>query len=282
MKPANRLFAYLFLMIALLGLGVTALAQDDLFPLGALPVPSASGIAPVNDIEMYYAVYGEGEPLILLHGGLGNADYFANQIPLFAESYQVIAVDSRGHGRSTVTDTPIGYALMASDVLALMDSLEIEAAHLVGWSDGGIIGLDIAINHPDRLLKLVAYGANYVPSGVRTDVGESDLFNAYIERALADYAALSPAPENVDAFLENIGTMWATEPNFTAEELGGITTPTLILDGWQEEAIYTEHAFEMASLIPTAELQLMPGVGHFAMFHTPDMFNSIVLNYLGR
>jgi pimeloyl-ACP methyl ester carboxylesterase len=274
--------AVLLLLGALLALGTMALAQEDRFPLGALPVPTESGITAVNDIEMYYAIYGEGEPLILLHGGLGNADYFANQIPAFAESYQVIAVDSRGHGRSTVTETPIGYALMASDVLALMDVLEIEAAHVVGWSDGGIIGLDIAIHHPERLLKLVAYGANYVPSGVRTDVGESDLFNAYIERALADYAALSPEPDNMDAFLENIGNMWATEPNFTEEQLGGITTPTLILDGWQEEAIYTEHAFEMASLIPTAELQLMPGVGHFAMFHTPEMFNSIVLNYLSR
>ncbi|MBL8134541.1 MAG: alpha/beta fold hydrolase, partial [Anaerolineae bacterium] len=247
-----------------------------------LPEPTASGMAPVNDIEMYYAVYGEGEPLLLLHGGLGNADYFANQIAAFAEHYQVIAVDSRGHGRSTVTDTPIGYALMASDVLALMDYLEIDSAHLVGWSDGGIIGLDIAINHPERLKKLVAYGANYIPAGVRTDIGDSAIFNAYIEQALADYMTLSPAPERMEAFLENIGNMWATEPNFTEEQLMGITVPTLILDGWDEEAIYPAHDFEMAELIPTAELLLMPNVGHFAMFATPETFNSIVLNYLSR
>jgi pimeloyl-ACP methyl ester carboxylesterase len=270
------------MLLVLLSLSTSTFAQEDPFSLAALPTPVESGMAPVNDIEMYYAIYGDGEPIILLHGGLGNADYFANQIAVFAETYRVIAVDSRGHGRSTVTETPIGYSLMASDVLALMDYLEIEAAHLVGWSDGGIIGLDIAIHHPERLLKLVAYGANYNTSGVRADVGESELFNAYVERALADYAALSPAPENVDGFLENISNMWATEPDFSAEQLGGITTPTLILDGWQEEAIYPEHAFEMASLIPTAELQLMPGVGHFAMFHTPEMFNSIVLNFLGR
>jgi pimeloyl-ACP methyl ester carboxylesterase len=256
---------------------------NDPVVLEALPEPLMSGMAPVNDIEMYYAVYGEGEPLLLLHGGLGNADYFANQIPAFVEAgYQVIAVDSRGHGRSTVTETPIGYALMASDVIALLDYLEIEAAHLVGWSDGGIIGLDMAINNPDRLLKLVAYGANYIPAGVRTDIGESAVFNAYVERALTDYATLSPAPENVDAFLTNIGNMWATEPQFTEEQLGSITTPTLILDGWEEEAIYPEHAFEMAGLIPGAELLLMPDVGHFAMFATPEAFNSIVLEYLSR
>lgn len=251
--------------------------------VGELPEPATSGMAPINDIEMYYAVYGEGEPLLLLHGGLGNADYFANQIPAFVEAgYQVIAVDSRGHGRSTVTETPIGYALMASDVLALMDFLEIESASLVGWSDGGIIGLDIAINHPERLNKLVAYGANYIPSGVRTDIGEDDVFNAYIEQAMVDYQRLAPNPDGFDAFLANIGNMWATEPNFTEAQLMGIEVPTLIIDGWQEEAIYAEHAFEMAQLIPNAELVLMPGVGHFAMFLTPDMFNSIVLNYLGR
>ena len=99
---------------------------------------------------------------------------------------------------------------------------------------------------------------------------------------MTDYARLSPAPEKQEAFLANIGNMWATEPNFTKEQMMGITVPTLILDGKEEEAIYPAHDFEMAELIPGAELNLMPGVGHFAMFLTPDMFNSIVLNYLGR
>ena len=280
-----RALALLFIVLLLLTAGF-AHAQDDPNPvvLGELPTPTASGLLPVNDIQMYYAQYGEeGKPLILLHGGLGNADYFANQIPAFVDAgYQVFAFDSRGHGRSNVTETPIGYALMASDVLAAMDALGIDKADLVGWSDGGIIGLDIAINHPERLNKLVAYGANYIPAGVKSDIGESVVFNAYIEQALADYALLNPNPENVDAFLANIGNMWATEPNFSEEQMRGITTPTLILDGWQEEAIYPQHDFDMAELIPNAELTLMPGIGHFAMFLTPEMFNSIVLNYLGR
>ncbi len=281
MNEMRRWWVWVVVLLCLT-LGGQVLAQDGPVVLGAVPVPDETGLAPVNDIQMYYAIYGEGDPLILLHGGLGNADYFANQIPAFAESYRVIAVDSRGHGRSTVTETPIGYSLMASDVLALMDYLKIESAHLVGWSDGGIIGLDIAINHPDRLKKLVAYGANYDPSGVRADIGESEIFNAYIEQALADYAELSPAPENVDAFLANIGNMWATEPTFTEDVLGDITVPTLILDGKEEEAIVIAHVVKMAELIPGAELTLMPGVGHFAMFATPEMFNSIVLNFLSR
>ncbi len=247
-----------------------------------LPTPVESGMAAVNDIEMYYAIYGEGEPLLLLHGGLGNADYFANQISAFAEQYKVIAVDSRGHGRSTVTDAPISYDLMASDVLALMDFLEIEKASIVGWSDGGIIGLEIAIENPERLNKVVAYGANYVPSGVKADVGESAVFNAYIGQALTDYELLSPTPEGFDAFLVNISNMWATEPNYTKEQMQAIPVPILFLDGWQEEAIYPAHNFEMSELVPGSELHLMPNVGHFAMFLTPDMFNEIVLDYLAR
>jgi pimeloyl-ACP methyl ester carboxylesterase len=218
--------------------------------------------------------------LLLLHGGLGNADYFVNQIPAFSENYYVITMDSRGHGRSTMSEQQISYAVMASDVLALLDTLKIDAVNLVGWSDGGIIGLDIAIHHPDRLKKLVAYGANYVPSGVKTDIGESVRFNAYIEMASKDYVLLSPTPDGFEAFLANIGNMWATEPNYTKEEMSGITVPTLILDGMQEEAIYPEHDLEMAQLIPNADLVLMGGVGHFAMWEKTEDFNDIILDFL--
>jgi pimeloyl-ACP methyl ester carboxylesterase len=249
-----------------------------------LPPATESGMAPVNDIQMYYATYGDpsNPPLILLHGGLGNADYFVNQIPAFSEQYYVITPDSRGHGRSTMSDQQIGYALMASDVLALMDYLKIDSADLVGWSDGGIIGLDIAIHHPERLRKLVAYGANYNPSGVKSDIGDNARFNAYIEMAAADYARLSPDPDNFDNFLANIGNMWATEPNYTVEEMQGITVPTLILDGIQEEAIYPEHDLEMAELIPGADLFLMGGVGHFAMWEKTEQFNRVILDYLSH
>lgn len=275
----------LFLIVLFLLTASLALAQDENpVVLGELPTPTASGLLDVNDIQMYYAQYGEtGQPLILLHGGLGNAGYFANQIPAFVDAgFQVFALDSRGHGRSSYTETPIGYSLMASDVLAAMDALGIDKADLVGWSDGGIIGLDIAINHPERLNRLVAYGADYLTSGVKADFGENAVVQAYIGQALTDYARLSPAPENVYAFLANISNMWATEPAYSEEQLQGITVPVLILGGWQEETVYPQHEFDMAELIPTAELTLMPGVGHFAMFLTPDMFNSIVLNYLGR
>jgi alpha-beta hydrolase superfamily lysophospholipase len=122
-------------------------------PLPA-PIAKETGYAKVNGAEIYYAIYGSGEPLILLHGGLGNTDYWGGQIAAFSAKYKVINIASRGHGRSTRDDQAYGYHLMASDVLAVMDILSIKKASIVGWSDGGNIGLDIAINNPDRLVKL--------------------------------------------------------------------------------------------------------------------------------
>ncbi len=260
---------------------VAALLVSACQPISAPPAP-ITATAPVNDIQLYYEIHGVGAPLILLHGGLGNSSYWSNQIPAFAQHYQVIAVDSRGHGRSTFSDQPISYDLMTADVLALMDYLGIEKADVVGWSDGGIIGLDLAINHPDRVNKVIAYGANYNPSGVRSDIGENEKFNALIAKATADYQHLSPTPARWDAFLENISHMWAKEPNFTPEQLGAITTPVLILDGKEEEVIYTDHTKEMADLIPTAELTIVPGTGHFGVWEKPEAFNHIMLDFLAR
>ncbi len=236
--------------------------------------------AQINGIELSYRMLGTGLPLLLLHGGLGNADYWDNQLPVFAENYKVIAIDSRGHGRSTFTEEPISYALMAADVIALLDALGIERADVVGWSDGGIIGLDVAIHHPERLRKLIAYGANYNSSGLRADVSENAKFNNYLTKTAADYQQVAADPLRWDAFLENIGKMWATEPNYTPAQLATITTPTLILDGEEEELIELNHVKALAGFIPTAKLSLMAGVGHFAPWEQPQAFNQIVLDFL--
>jgi len=268
----------------------TVIAQDatpeavappqDLLPAAELEAEGET--ANINGVDIYYEVYGEGndDPVILLHGGLSNGDHFVNQIPAIAEDHQVIVMDSRGHGRSSFDETPISYEVMASDVLGLMDHLGIDKADIVGWSDGGIIGLEIALTHPDRLNKVVAYGANFDPTGVRLDIGDDAYFNAYIERASAEYQENSPAPERWDEFLANISNMWATEPNYTEEQLQSIATPFLILDGEEEEAIDLNQTKLMALLIPGAEIILMPGTGHFAMFEQPEVFNQIVLDYL--
>jgi pimeloyl-ACP methyl ester carboxylesterase len=229
---------------------------------------------------MYYAVYGEGEPVLLIHGGLGHADVWGFQVPALAEDHKVIVADSRGHGRSTRSDQPFGYELMADDYLALLDHLGIDQTDLVGWSDGGIIGLDIAIRHPERLSGLYAFAANYVPEGVKETVGTDPTFNAYIERARADYERLSPTPGEFDAFVEQISQMWATQPHYTKDQLRAIPVRTVIFDGDHDEAIKLEHTEEMAELIPNARLEIMPDASHFAMWQQPEAFNASVQNFL--
>ena len=247
------------------------------------PVESSepvSGTAHINDVELYYQIHGEGTPLILLHGGLGHSGHWKNQLPVLSEHYQVITVDSRGHGRSTMTEQQISFELMASDIVGLMDYLEIERAHILGWSDGGNIGLYLAIHYPERLMKVIASGANYSPSGVRSDVGENQKFLSYIGEAIKDYQALSPDPANWDAFFGSIGQMWASEPDFTVEQLGSISVPVLLLDGERDEAIYAEHTIEMAGLIPTAKLIFISGTGHFGMWEKPAEINKAILDFL--
>ena len=271
----TQLLQMTFLLIALMC--IAACQPSETSVKNGEPV---SGMAPANNVELHYEIYGDGTPLILLHGGLGHSGHWTNQLSTLSEHYKVIAIDSRGHGRSTMTEQQISFALMASDVVALMDYLEIERAHILGWSDGGNIGLYLAIHYPERLIKVVASGANYSPSGVRSDVAENQKFLSYIGGAMEDYQALSPNPANWDAFFANIGQMWASEPDFTVEQLGSIAVPVLLLDGESDEAIYTEHTEEMADLIPTATLTFIPGTGHFGMWEKPTEFNSIVLDFL--
>lgn len=248
-------------------------------PTPVLPKPEASGTAPVNDIRLWYAEFGHGAPVILVPGGLANSAYWGLQVPALAAHYRVIVLDSRGHGRSTRTDVPIGYDLMSSDVLALMDYLHIRQAALVGWSDGAIVGLDIAIHHPDRLTRLFAFAANSDPSGVK-DVSKSPVFATYIQRAAKEYAQISPTPTGFKSFLADIEHMWATEPHFTDDQLSHIKVPTWIVDGDRDEAIKRENTDHMAALIPGCGELILPAVSHFAFLQDPVMFNESLLHFL--
>jgi pimeloyl-ACP methyl ester carboxylesterase len=282
--PMRRL-RFGFLICMLLCSAVPAIAQrypwEHLPPTPALPKAERSGIAAVNGIRLWYAVFGHGDPVILVHGGLANSDYWGLQIPTLARRFQVIVLDSRGHGRSTRTAAPIRYDAMASDVLALMDTLHIGKAALVGWSDGAIIGLDIAIHHPERLTKLFAFAANSDPSGVK-DVEKSPVFSAYTDRAAHEYEQLSPTPGEFKAFLGNISHMWETEPHFTEVQLRSIQVRTWIVDADHDEAIKRENTDFMASLIPGAGELILPGVSHFAFLQDPALFNETLLNFLSR
>jgi len=278
----TRPFPLVLSLLAVLGSVAAARADQQwltLPPTPSLPKPAESGYAPVNGIRVWYAEFGRGEPVLLLHGGLANSNYWGNQVPALAESYRVIVVDSRGHGRSTHDEQPYGYDLMASDVLGLMDFLKLPKAAVVGWSDGAILGLDIAIHHPERLSKLFAFAANSDPSGV-ADIAQSTVFNAYIARAEKEYQVLSPTPDQYKSFVDQISKMWETEPHFTAEQLRVITVPTWIVDADHDEAIKRENTEFMANEIPDAGLLLQPQVSHFSFLQDPRQFTDDVLHFM--
>jgi pimeloyl-ACP methyl ester carboxylesterase len=273
---------FLPLLLCFITFSLPALADPpwmQLPPTPTLPKALHSGYAPVNGIKIWYAVFGHGRPVLLLHGGLGNSNYWGNQVPVLAKHYQVIVMDSRGHGRSTRNEQPYGYDLMASDVIGLMDYLKIEKAAIVGWSDGAILGLDIAIHHPERVSKLFAFAANSDPSGV-ADISSSPVFNAYIARAEKEYEKLSATPTQYKAFLDQISKMWASQPNWTAADLKTIKVPTWIVDADHDEAIKRSNTEFMAANIPDAGLLLQAEVSHFSFLQDPQQFNNDVLHFL--
>jgi pimeloyl-ACP methyl ester carboxylesterase len=252
-------------------------------PRTPAPVQGAhTGYASVNGIKLFYAEIGEGPPVILLHGGLANSDYLGNQARALAPHRRVILVDSRGHGRSTRDARPFGYDLMTDDVVALMDTLKIEKADIVGWSDGAIIGLDMALRHPDRVGRVFAFAANVTTDGVVEGVEKNPTFAVYIARAGKEYARLSPTPRQYKAFVRQIGRMWASEPNWSADALRSIKSPVAVVDGDHDEAIKRAHTEYMAATIPGARLVILPDASHFAFLQDPSGFNAALVDFLDK
>jgi pimeloyl-ACP methyl ester carboxylesterase len=274
----------MILVSALLAMASAAHAEDRWMTIQkppAMPEAASSGMAEVNGIQMYYATYGAGDPVLLIHGGLGNADIWANQVADLMRDHLVIVADSRGHGRSTRTEEPFGYDLMASDYLALLDVLKVDKVDLVGWSDGGIIGLDIAMSHPERLDHLFAHAANITTDGVDPTVGDDPVFmGTYVGWMAEDYARLSPTPDQFDAFVAQISEMWATQPNWTDDQVKAISVPTAVVAGDHDEAILRPHTEKIAALIPGAKLVILPDASHFAMLQAPAEYTAAIRAFI--
>jgi len=247
------------------------------------PAPIAyphSGQVSINGIQLFYGEIGSGPPVLMLHGGLANSDYFGHQVRALAGRHRVIVVDSRGHGRSTRDDRPFGYDLMADDVVALLDVLAIAKTDIVGWSDGGIIALDIAMHHPDRVGRIFAFGANTKKSALKDGFDQDPVFAAYIKRAGEEYARISPTPTEYEAFLSQISKMWETEPNWSDAQLKTIRSSVTVADGEHDEGIKREHTEYMAATIPGARLLIIPRLSHFAFLQDPERFNDALLQFL--
>jgi pimeloyl-ACP methyl ester carboxylesterase len=281
---------WLFLLVLLLASTAAAERKPpprwETLPLPpAMPAANTTGFVDVEGAKIFYATYGKGTtPVVLLHGGLGSGEQFAFQLPALVESYKVIAIDSRGQGRSTIAPkTKLTYHMMASDVLAVMDKLELASAALVGWSDGGAIALDLAVNHPKRVSKLFVFGTNYHADGSKPRKGPAaKTFNAYAVKCKSDFMKLSRSPASYETTVNALLPIWRSQGGFTKDQMRSIKVPTVIADGDHDEIINLDHIKEMALLIPNAKVVVFENASHFALWQDPESFNKALVELLSK
>lgn len=259
---------------------------DDVLELfdaqGAPPLPAAAeqGFVDHDGARIWYASYGAGNPVILLHGGLGHSGNWGYQVPaLVAAGHRVVVIDSRGHGRSTRDGRPFSYDLMAADVLAVMDWAGVERAALAGWSDGAIIALILADKAPERVTGVFFFACKMDPSGNKPFEPTPALKRCF-SRHTKDFAALSATPDKFKEFVEAVALMQRTQPNYSAADLARIRVPVRIVQAEHDEFIKPEHAPYLARVLPNATLSILPGVSHFAPLQRPAQFNAAVNDFL--
>lgn len=223
------------------------------------------------DTALHYIEAGSGDPLILLHGNGEDASYFDGQMNVLSSFFRVIAPDTRGHGRSPRGTAPFTIRQFADDLLAFMDRLGIQKAHLLGFSDGGNIALIFALRYPQRVDRLILDGANLYPSGVRPSVQLPVTLRYHAARLCSRFS------DGARRRAELLGLM-VNDPNIRPEELRALAMPALVMAGTQD-MIRDKHTRLICASLPNARLALIPG-GHFIARTAPDLFNQTVLDFL--
>jgi pimeloyl-ACP methyl ester carboxylesterase len=230
------------------------------------------GFVAVNGINLHYERYGEGEALLLLHGNAQSLDFLCLQIPFFAQQYQVIAVDTRGHGQSGTGDAPYSFEWLAADMDALLQHLGIDSAYIVGWSDGGTTGLVMAMQYPQRVKKLITMGSHIFMDETVVDA-------ALIAEAqqMAQSLAADPTPENNS--IAKMVDLLLHHPQYRFDDLRQIACPVLVMAG-ETDIIKTEHTRQIAAHIPQGHLLIAQGETHHYPVRNPAVFNQTVLAFL--
>jgi pimeloyl-ACP methyl ester carboxylesterase len=251
-----------------------------------LPPPEAGGLVPVNGVKIWYGSYGSGSAVILLEGGKDSSDDWGFLVPdLVRNGYRAIVIDTRCQGRSTCSPQPLGYHLFAQDVVGVMDRLHLRRASFVGFSDGAIVGLDIAMHYPGRVTRLFAHGANSSVSTVSFVPSTDPAVRARIEEAKvwteARYRVESPAPNGWSALEHRVDRMWNTQPNYTRTNFEAIRTPVWIVDGDHEEYVKRSDTDMMAHAIRGAAELILPDSDDYALWEHPALFDEAVLTFLG-
>ncbi|WP_345520580.1 alpha/beta hydrolase [Nocardioides conyzicola] len=229
----------------------------------------------------YHEIVGAGEPLMLLHGGYCSIEHLRPLGDALADTYRVHAPERVGHGRTADRDGPFSYAAGLEETVAYLDAVGLASAHVVGFSDGAILGLLLALEHPGRVRSLVSISGN-----VDTDAFVSDEEAAHTMTAEAsaqldrEYADLSPdGPEHGEVVVAKLTQMWLTEPRITPEVLATITAPTLVMAG-DHDMVRPDHTLLIAQSIPGAQLAIVPGAGHLVAHDRPTLVGLTVREFL--
>ena len=224
--------------------------------------------ADVNGIKLYYEIYGEGQPLVVLHGNGGSIDYASSLYSDFIKKYKVIAIDSRGQGKSTDTNDPMTYDKMASDVNELLEQLKIDSVLIFGHSDGAILGLLLALDYPKKVKKVLAFAPNMQPDSLAIFPWAI----AYINRAIK-------APKN--ATDKKLNEMMRDYPNVPYSKLSKIKAPVLIMGG-DRDVIRPEHLLKLFQSIPNSQMCIVPGATHSGCWDKKDLFMTILSEFFDK
>lgn len=224
----------------------------------------------VNGVKLYYEIYGKGTPLLMIHGNGGSFACFENQVTEFSKHFKVILVDCRGRGNSSYQKgVELTFDLQVEDINSFLNKLNIQKTNILGWSDGGIIGLLLAIKHPEKVNKLVTSGANIFPEGVIDFEG--------MKKTATDLETKNKNHVNdLDIDLNNLDLKY---PNLKFTDLNVIKSKTLIIAG-DHDVIKSEHTLKIFESIPNAQLAILPNSSHAALIENSKLFNEIVLHFL--
>lgn len=234
--------------------------------------PKAGHRVSIRGFNMYYEIYGAGKPLLIIHGNGGSIKDFGKQIPYFAKEYKVILTDSRAHGKSTDTGDSLNYEMMADDLDALLDKLHLDSCFVIGWSDGGINGLLLAMRHPEKVKKLAVTGANLWPD---TTAVEPYLFH-WLNNMVDSLSKVKQTAEIKNQY--KLLAMMTREPNITLQQLQTVKCPTLVIGG-DHDALLPKHTLLIAESIPKSFLWIIPNSGHATPINYSRQFNETINDF---
>jgi pimeloyl-ACP methyl ester carboxylesterase len=265
---------YIIFSLALLGLHLISSGQGSSIPYGNNS--TAGKYYDVRGFKMYCEIYGQGQPVLIIHGNGGSISNFTTNIPYFSSKYKVIIADSRAQGKSADAGDSLTYEMMADDYAALLDQLHVDSANVIGWSDGGINGLLLAIRHPEKVKKLAVTGANLEPDSAAVYQEVWDMIRPYYA-GMKGKANKTPQEKNQFKLLR----LLCDQPHIPIGDLHKIQCPGLVIGG-DHDVIRPEHTMLIAHNISRSYLWILPNSGHSTPVVYSDLFNKTVDDFFSK